>query len=57
MDLGLAGKATIVSGRSDGLGYAIADRPLNEGALVTFFARREEKVSASRGQGTRWQVP
>jgi 3-oxoacyl-[acyl-carrier protein] reductase len=47
MDLGLAGKVAIVGGGSDGLGYAIADRLLNEGAFVTIFARREGKVSAA----------
>ncbi|RBQ16888.1 3-oxoacyl-ACP reductase [Spongiactinospora rosea] len=47
MDLGLAGKVAIVGGGSDGLGYAIADRLLREGALVTIFARRAEKIAAA----------
>ena len=47
MDLGLAGKVAIVGGGSDGLGFAIADRLLQEGASVAFFARRAEKVSAA----------
>jgi 3-oxoacyl-[acyl-carrier protein] reductase len=47
MDLGLKDKTAIVGGGSDGLGYAIADRLLNEGARVTVFARRAEKVAAA----------
>ena len=47
MDLGLTGKVAIVGGGSDGLGFAIADRLLQEGAFVAFFARRAEKVSAA----------
>jgi 3-oxoacyl-[acyl-carrier protein] reductase len=47
MDLGLTGKVAIVGGGSDGLGFAIADRLLREGAFVTFFARRAEKVAAA----------
>lgn len=45
MDLGLTGKVAIVGGGSDGLGFAIADRLLSEGARVTIFARRARKVS------------
>lgn len=47
MDVGLTGKVAIVGGGSDGLGYAIADRLLKEGAHVTLFARRAEKVTAA----------
>ncbi|MER7414437.1 MULTISPECIES: SDR family NAD(P)-dependent oxidoreductase [Streptomyces] len=47
MDLGLTGKVAVVGGGSDGLGYAIADRLLNEGASVALFARRAEKVTAA----------
>lgn len=47
MDLGLTDKVAIVGGGSDGLGYAMADRLLAEGAKVAFFARRAEKVSAA----------
>jgi 3-oxoacyl-[acyl-carrier protein] reductase len=50
MDLGLAGKVAVVGGGSDGLGFAIADRLLSEGALVTIFARRAEKVSVAAGR-------
>ncbi len=47
MDLGLAGKVAVVGGGSDGLGHAIADRLLREGASVTVFARRAEKIAAA----------
>ena len=47
MDLGLTGKVAIVGGGSDGLGFAIAERLLAEGAHVAFFARRAEKVAAA----------
>lgn len=47
MDLQLKDKVAIVGGGSDGLGYAIADRLLAEGAFVTIFARRAEKVAAA----------
>ena len=47
MDLGLTGKVAIVGGGSDGLGLAIADRLLREGASVTVFARRAEKVAGA----------
>jgi 3-oxoacyl-[acyl-carrier protein] reductase len=47
MDLGLAGKVAIVGGGSDGLGFAIADQLLNEGAFVTIFGRRAEKATAA----------
>lgn len=50
MDLELTGKVAIVGGGSDGLGYAIADRLLSEGAFVTIFARRAEKVSDAAGR-------
>ncbi|GAA3790115.1 SDR family oxidoreductase [Amycolatopsis tucumanensis] len=50
MDLGLTGKVAIVGGGSDGLGFAIADRLLREGAFVTIFARRAEKISAAADQ-------
>jgi 3-oxoacyl-[acyl-carrier protein] reductase len=50
MDLGLTDKVAIVGGGSDGLGFAIADRLLSEGARVTIFARRAEKVSDAAGR-------
>ena len=45
MDLGLKDKVAIVGGGSDGLGFAIAERLLMEGARVTIFARRAERVA------------
>ncbi|WP_331770307.1 SDR family oxidoreductase (plasmid) [Embleya sp. NBC_00888] len=47
MDLGPTGKVAIVGGGSEGLGYAIADRLLKEGASATIFARRAEKTAAA----------
>jgi 3-oxoacyl-[acyl-carrier protein] reductase len=47
MDLALTGKVAIVGGGSDGLGFAIADRLLSEGAFVTIFGRRAEKSAAA----------
>ncbi|MDO0928765.1 SDR family NAD(P)-dependent oxidoreductase [Streptomyces sp. TG1A-8] len=47
MDLGLTDKVAIVGGGSDGLGFAIADRLLNEGAFVTILGRRAEKAAAA----------
>ena len=49
MDLRLKDKVAIVGGGSDGLGFAIADRLLDEGAFVT-IARRAEKVSDAVGR-------
>ncbi len=45
MDLELKDRVAIVGGGSDGLGFAIAERLLKEGAKVTIFARRAEKVA------------
>jgi 3-oxoacyl-[acyl-carrier protein] reductase len=47
MDLGLRAKRVIVSGASRGIGLAIAERFLAEGAAVAFFARGEEGVHAA----------
>ena len=44
MDLGLAGKAVIVTGGSKGLGRAIAEEVLREGASVSICARHAEEV-------------
>jgi 3-oxoacyl-[acyl-carrier protein] reductase len=44
MDLSLTGKAAIVGGASDGLGFAIARLLAQEGASVAMIARREEKL-------------
>jgi len=47
MDLGLSGKRVIVSGASRGIGLAIVDRFLAEGASVAFFARGQEGVDTA----------
>ena len=41
MDLGLAGKVAIVTGSSDGIGYAVARLLAREGARLVMCARRE----------------
>src|SRR5215207_5588072 len=46
MELGLAGKAAIVTGGSDGLGRAVAERLSAEGVGVAICARREEHLRA-----------
>lgn len=53
MDLGLTDKVAIVGGGSDGLGFAIADRLLSEGAFVTIFGRRADKAAAAAGELSR----
>jgi 3-oxoacyl-[acyl-carrier protein] reductase len=45
VDLGLAGKAFIVTGGSEGLGFASARELVREGAVVTVSSRSETKVS------------
>lgn len=45
MDLELAGKKVLLSGGSRGIGYAIAEAFLAEGALVSFCARSAEGVA------------
>jgi 3-oxoacyl-[acyl-carrier protein] reductase len=44
MDLGLRGKAAIVGGASEGIGYAIARTLAGEGAAVAMVARRQDKL-------------
>ena len=43
-DLGLRGKIAVITGGSDGLGRATAERFANEGARVVICARREEHL-------------
>lgn len=45
MDLGLAGKVAFVSASSDGIGRAVAETLLTEGAVVTINGRSQEKLS------------
>jgi 3-oxoacyl-[acyl-carrier protein] reductase len=53
MDMGLRGKAAIVGGASQGIGYAIARMLALEGADVAIVARRDERlrVAAARIAG------
>jgi len=44
MDLGLRGKVAIVCGSGQGIGFAIARELVQEGALVTIMARKEDKL-------------
>lgn len=44
MDLGLSGKAFVVTGGTEGLGFASARELLREGAKVTVSSRTQEKV-------------
>jgi 3-oxoacyl-[acyl-carrier protein] reductase len=45
VDLGLSGKAFVVTGGSEGLGFASACELLREGAVVTVSSRSETKVA------------
>lgn len=47
MDLGLSGKKAIITGGSRGIGRAIAERLLDEGATVAISARGQEGVDAA----------
>ena len=55
----LDGNAAMVSGASDGMGYAMAELVAKEGARVVMTARGKEKLDAAvksiRDQGS--QVP
>ena len=45
MELGLAGRVAIVTGASQGIGRATAERLAAEGARVTICARGEEALA------------
>ena len=48
MDLGLRGKVALVSGSSDGIGYAVARLLAREGPRTVLCARREALLRAAR---------
>jgi len=48
MDLGLAGKVAVVTGSSDGIGYAVARALAREGARLVLCARRETLLAEAR---------
>lgn len=47
MDLGLAGKACIVTGGSRGIGYAVSERLIAEGARVLLVARDADRLATA----------
>jgi NAD(P)-dependent dehydrogenase (short-subunit alcohol dehydrogenase family) len=50
MELGLTGRRAIVTGGSKGLGFAIAQELVGEGARVAICSRNEEEVQAAAAQ-------
>ena len=50
MDLGLEGRIAIVTGGSQGIGRAIADVLVEEGAVVAICARRREPLEAAAAE-------
>ena len=49
MDLGLAGKAAFITASSAGIGQAVAETLLSEGAAVAINGRRAEKLAETKG--------
>ncbi|RNB82561.1 SDR family oxidoreductase [Brevibacillus nitrificans] len=59
MDLGLKGKVVLVTAASKGLGYAVAETMLAEGARVAISSRNEEstrKAAEQLSQGGKYDV-
>lgn len=50
MDLGLSGRAVLVTGGTDGLGLALCRRLLAEGASVAACGRDEERIARARDE-------
>jgi 3-oxoacyl-[acyl-carrier protein] reductase len=50
MDLGIAGKAALVTGASEGIGMAIARRLAEEGAAVAICARTKDRLEATASE-------
>ena len=50
MDLGIEGKAALVTGASEGIGMAIARRLAEEGAAVAICARTKDRLEATAGE-------
>jgi len=48
MDLGLKNKKALVWGASQGIGYAIAESLIKEGAIVTVASRSEDKINSAK---------
>ncbi|HYJ15641.1 MAG TPA: SDR family NAD(P)-dependent oxidoreductase, partial [Candidatus Limnocylindria bacterium] len=48
MDLGLRGKVAIITGSSDGIGFATARGLAHEGTRVVLCARREALLTQAR---------
>lgn len=49
MDLELRGKVVLITGGTDGLGLALAQRLVGEGAAVAICGRNEERLAAAEG--------
>jgi NAD(P)-dependent dehydrogenase (short-subunit alcohol dehydrogenase family) len=50
MDLGLRGRRALVTGGSKGIGYAVAEELVREGAHVAICARHQDEVDAAAAQ-------